>query len=130
MEPDGQEQERRSPPTRTREITWGVIIPATAIFITVATWSHGIFVGLLDRIADIDSVVSANAAHRVEHEANSEFWIGEIRSNTATIRALEQSVAKLRTVPQYRADAFTGADGRELRDRVERIEGQIAGEEE
>ena len=121
---DPQWNERRKRFPKTRELTLGVALPATAILITVLTWSHGIFVGILDRIARLDSIVAANSAHRVEHESESEYWIGEIRNNTKAVRVLEQRVAELRSVPQSRPDPFTGTDGRKLRERIERLERQ------
>ena len=114
--------ERRRRFQQTRELTLGVALPAAAILVTVLTWSHGIFVGILDRIARIDSVVAANSAHRVEHESESEYWVGEIRSNTNAIRVIEQRVAELRSMPQARPDPFTGTDGRKLLQRIERLE--------
>ena len=121
---DPQRNERRRRFPQTRELTLGVVLPAVAILITVLTWSHGVFVGLLDRIARLDSIVAANSAHRVEHESESEYWVGEIRSNTNAIRVIEQRVAELRSVPQARPDPFTGTDGRKLRERIERLERQ------
>ena len=121
---DTPQVERRRRFQQTRELTLGVALPAAAILVTVLTWSHGIFVGILDRIARIDSVVAANSAHRVEHESESEYWVGEIRSNTNAIRVIEQRVAELRSVPQARPDPFTGTDGRKLRERIERLERQ------
>jgi len=58
-----------------------------------------------------------NSIHRVEHEKQADRWIAQILENEAAIHELIRVSAK-------RADPFTGTQGRELDERIKRLESQ------
>jgi len=49
-----------------REIAWGVIIPATALVVTLFTWVHGVYMDLLDNDNDISNRVAVNTQARTD----------------------------------------------------------------
>jgi hypothetical protein len=102
------------------EIAWGVLVPAIAVVITVATFGHGVYVGLLDRISTLDRVVAANSAHRIEHEADAERWITEIVSHRERLFDVERAVGQLRREPDARPDPYTGTDAKRFATELER----------
>jgi hypothetical protein len=66
-------------------------------------------------LARISIETSANTVHRAEHERQSERWIEQIERNRDAIEALKEK-------PSARPDPFTGTEGRQLRERIERLE--------
>jgi hypothetical protein len=59
----------------------------------------------------------ANSIHRVEHEKNARHWIDKIIEN-------EQSIHALQNIAGARKDPFTGSEGRELEQRIRKLEQQ------
>jgi hypothetical protein len=59
----------------------------------------------------------ANSIHRTEHEKNAQQWINKIIENERDIHALQSNA-------NARKDPFTGSEGRELEQRIRRLEDQ------
>ena len=66
-------------------------------------------------LARVAIETSANSVHRVEHQRQSDQWIKQIERNRDAIEALREK-------PSARPDPFTGTEGRELKQRIERLE--------
>ena len=94
------------------EIAWGVLVPAVALVVTLFTWGHGVYVGLLDRISTLDSLVAANSAHRVEHDASAERWIAEIITHREQLYDINRAINRLQKEPDARPDPYTGSDAK------------------
>jgi hypothetical protein len=59
----------------------------------------------------------ANSIHRIEHEKNAQQWINKIIENERDIHALQSNA-------NARKDPFTGTEGRQLEQRIRRLEDQ------
>jgi hypothetical protein len=66
-------------------------------------------------LAAIAEQAHANSIHRIEHKEQAERYIRKIEAN-------ERAIIQLQVNTSSRADPFTGSEGAELRDRIERLE--------
>ena len=117
--------ERRQPPQRNREFTWGVFVPVAALVFSAGVWGFDRFMDLIDRISDLDSAVTSNTEHRLIHDEQSKHWISQILRNLDDVRQLERDLAELRSVPSARPDPFTGSEGNALERRIHDLESMI-----
>lgn len=125
MEPTEERVDQRGGPSNRREFTIGTAVPIAALVFTVFAWGHTVFVGLVDWLVDMDRDVAINSERVQECDKRFDRQFSEILANRNDIRKAERDLADLRSVPQSRADPFTGSQGRELQQRVDNIEQQL-----
>lgn len=127
------------PRTYTREIAWGVLLPAAALGFAVGSW-------VIERYDHVRSLIDYNAVccrafteYQTEDSGQRRFWVNVIESlresqhvTNATVARLQANVEQLRSDARARPDPFTGSDGQRLQDaidslekRIERIEQQL-----
>ena len=100
---DTNEKRQRTRPVAEyrREFSWGVAVPTAALVITIFTTGHSIFMGLVDRITDIDSIVASNTTtlinrgHAIDTQSarltRIENRVETCSTQLAELRALSQS---------------------------------------
>ena len=129
------ERDRRTTPRHTREIAWGVLLPAAALGWGVGTW-------LVGRYDDVRRELSTHAiccesfrSYQTEDSGQRHFWVGVIeqlrsaeQDSANRITAVETAIEQLRRVPSARPDPFTGTDGERLRARIEQLERRLGDE--
>lgn len=51
-----------------RELSWGIVLPVAAMAVTLITWSHTVFVDIVDRIVTIDRIVASNTTAHLKRD--------------------------------------------------------------
>lgn len=110
MENQSDTEERHGGPVRShrRELSWGVALPVAAMVITLVTWSHTVFVGLIDRITTIDRIVASNTTAHLKRDSEIIQMDARFVRLEDTVSECTERVSELRALSHRRAIDVAG----------------------
>lgn len=117
--------EKRRGPQHTREIAWGIILPAASLGVTTAIWLGSLYLGAIDQLSHHSAAISSLERYTAEHNRDASQWISSIKRNVDKCEQCRVDVAELKSDVRARPDPFTGSEGRALEARIHALEERL-----
>ena len=98
------EQRHQQPPrSQRREISIGVVLPTAALVFTLFTFGHNLYMGMLDRIMALDSVVASNTTAHLKRDTELEHFSTRFAKLENRVDECSETVSELRAVSRIGA---------------------------
>ena len=98
MDNSDEKRHEQPPLSQRREISIGIVIPTAALVFTLFTFGHSLYVGMLDRIMAIDSLVASNTTAHFKRDTELEHFSARFAKLENRVDECSETVSELRAV--------------------------------
>ena len=98
MDNQDEQRNKRPPLSQRREISIGIILPTAALVFTLFTFGHNLYMGMLNRIMALDSLVASNTTTHLKRDTEIDHLGTRFAKLENRVDSCAETVSELRAL--------------------------------